>query len=134
MPLFNKQVWDDLEFEEEIRNARHYPHVLAASKNEKHQLLMAPTDLHPKIEPAPRIEIVEPEGLVKLEMLQPIWEWVGHPPVLQLKVVGWRASEDLRVALEVERQIREQACYDWEERFVRLLAEFTARRSLFNTL
>jgi hypothetical protein len=106
--FMGKQTWNSIIKDKEwANNARDYPHVFAPSEDETHQLLVAPADLHSQIERAPRIEILETEGLVKLEVLRPIWEWVGQPPVLQLKAVGWRAWEDLQIAFKLERQIIE---------------------------
>ncbi len=121
--FMGKQTWNSIIKDKEwVNNTRAYPHVFVPSEDEIHQLLVAPADLHPEIENAPHIEILEPEGLVKLEVLRPIWEWVGHPPVLQLKAVGWRVWEDRQIAFELERQIIEPPWahidIDWGESMV----------------
>lgn len=113
--FMHRQWWEDvIKSYEWTNNAKDFPHVLAPSKEETAPfLLTAPTELRAQIEQPAPIEIAATPGLVAPEVLQPVWEWAGNPPVLRMKTVGWRAWEDLQIALELERQILGPTYPDW---------------------
>lgn len=117
-PMWMDQAtWDDVRAFSESENEGLYPHIVMPEPGEVDALnLMSPTELTPQIKLVPPIEIVEPPGLTRLEVLRPVWEWRGDPPVLHVVTVGWRAWEDMQIALELERQILGTSMYiEWAE-------------------
>ena len=114
--FMNKQDWDDIvKWGAEVDYARDYPHVIVPLYGEAEVLFIPPADLDPSIARPPSTEIIEPPGLVRLDVLRPVWEWRGHPPVLHMDAMGWREFEDLQIAFELERQITGKIDVQWGE-------------------
>lgn len=104
--FINERDWKDIvKWNEESQLAQKYPHVIQPLYGEA-DLLVAPSeDTAPRIELAAPVHVATPTGIILPEVLCPVWTWRGKPPILHMEIVGWRAWEDLQVALELERQI-----------------------------
>lgn len=94
--------WIPIPYNEDEDLARDFPHVIASpTKLGRFQGIYEAREVG--IELSPPIELVSPPGLISLEVLHPVWEWRGY--VLRTTTVGWRAWEDLQIAVALEREI-----------------------------